>query len=68
MAQLYSKLATRVRNGEVEVQQATADLQFAAAAEKSVAGLWATKTVAAAVKSARAAVAEQQLRMHRQHV
>lgn len=66
VAQLYNKLAVKVRNGEVEVQQANDDLKFAAAAEESVGGLWATKTVALAVKSARLAVAERQLRMHRQ--
>ena len=66
VAQLYTKLATDVRTGEVEVQQAKHDLEFAAAAERSVGGMWATKKVAAAVQSARLAVAGRQLQMQRQ--
>lgn len=65
MAELYTKLARDVGAGNVEVQQAQKDLEFAADAAKSVGRVWATKTAERAVEAAKLAVAAQQLKMRR---
>lgn len=56
MVKLYAQLAKDVADGKVGLQQAQSDLAFAAKAVAAVKGIWASPTVAAAVKNAQMAV------------
>jgi hypothetical protein len=61
VAKLYAQLAKDVAAGQVELQQAESDLDFATAAADAAGGIWGSKNVAAAVKATRVAVNKHKL-------